>query len=92
MAVLVKIFVTGHQCGDIVVPQQGGEVFIRLLIGDQNVDVGHIAQFDHGVAAKLGVVAGQQHLAGILDQSLGYPHFLIIEIQQRAVVVTVFYP
>ena len=49
---------------------QANQLLRRLLISEQGVDLAEVAEVDHGVAAKLGVVGGQEHLAGVGDDGL----------------------
>src|SRR3546814_13003033 len=46
-----------------------------------------MGEADHGIAAELGVVGGEEHAAGILDDGLRRAHLAVVEVQQGAVVV-----
>src|SRR3546814_17117990 len=46
-----------------------------------------MGEADHGIAAELGVVGGEEHPAGILDDGLRRAHLAVVEVQQGAVVV-----
>lgn len=67
--------------------QQAGDGGRRCAIGEDAVDQGDGAQAYHGITAELAGVDGEKDLAGIVDDGLGNPHFLVIEVEQAAVVV-----
>src|SRR3546814_13320279 len=46
-----------------------------------------MGEADHGIAAELGVVGGEEHAAGILDDGLRRAHLAVVEVPQGAVVV-----
>ena len=70
---------------------QSHQLLRRLLIREQGVDLVEVAEVDHGIAPELGVVGGQEHLAGVGDDGLGYLHLVVVEIEQGAVVVDTGY-
>ena len=67
---------------DLMLGHQPHQLLRRLLIGEQGVDLAEVAEVDHGVATKLGVVGGQEHLAGVGDDGLGNLHLVVVKIEQ----------
>ena len=41
------------------------------LVGDEGMDLGHVADAHRGCPVQLGAVANQQHAAGIVDNGSG---------------------
>ncbi|VTR68901.1 hypothetical protein DESC_720279 [Desulfosarcina cetonica] len=73
----------GHLGGGDDFRETGG----GLAIGEQFVDFGDIAQSDHGVTAELGVVGGQENLAGVVDDGPGGTNLAIVEVQEGPIQV-----
>ncbi|VVT04418.1 hypothetical protein MARINON1_52282 [Marinobacter salarius] len=71
----------------VVFTQELADFDGRRFIGKHMICLSNAAEAHHGVAAELGMVRGQQYLAGILDDGLGNPDFPVIEVQQRTVTV-----
>src|SRR5690554_6798640 len=58
-----------------------------LAVGEQGVELGNIALAHHRVALKLGVIGNQIDLTGVANDRLGNACFLIVELQQRTILI-----
>ena len=72
---------------DLVAVQQAGDGGRGRAVGEDAVDQGDRAQAHHGVAPELAGVDGEQDLPRVVDDGLGDADFLVIEVEQAAVVV-----
>src|SRR5690554_8238248 len=73
--------------GNFVALHQMQDTLGWLAVGEQGVELGYIALAYHRVTLKLRVIGNQIDLARVANDRLGDARFLIVELQQRTILI-----